>query len=83
MHRFQPIPYIRQRPLNDDAHRIVEKRLLHLFFDESHYDAVALHLHWLAFGKISVIGQARIMRTSGAPRNPLGALYTRARITRC
>jgi hypothetical protein len=34
MDRLEPVTNIGQRPRNDDAHRIVDERLLHLLFDE-------------------------------------------------
>ncbi len=33
MHRLQPVAHIRQRPPNDDGHRVVEIRPAHFFLD--------------------------------------------------
>ena len=34
VHRLESVAHVRQRPGHDDAHRVVDERLLHLFFDE-------------------------------------------------
>ncbi len=39
--RLEPVPHIRQRPGDDDAHRVVDERLLHLLFDQAGQDAFA------------------------------------------
>jgi hypothetical protein len=33
MHRLEPVAHVRERPADDDAHRVVEIRLAHLVFD--------------------------------------------------
>ena len=34
VHRLEAVPDVGQRPRHDDAHRVVDERLLHLLFDE-------------------------------------------------
>ena len=41
MHGLQTVTHIGQRPLHDDAHRVVEERFLQLVFDEAGEDAFA------------------------------------------
>ena len=41
VHRLEAVPDVGQRPRDDDAHRVVDERLLHLFFDEPGQDALA------------------------------------------
>jgi hypothetical protein len=41
VHRLEPVADVRQSPRHDDAHRVVDERLLHLFFDEPGEDPLA------------------------------------------
>ena len=41
VHRLQPVSHVRQGPGDDDAHRVVDERLLHLLFDEAGQDPFA------------------------------------------
>ncbi|GIH13231.1 hypothetical protein Raf01_14030 [Rugosimonospora africana] len=39
MYRLEPVPYVRQRPPDDHAHRVVEVGALHLDFEADRLDA--------------------------------------------
>ena len=41
VHRLEAVAHVGQRPRDDDAHRVVDERLLHLFFDEPGQDPFA------------------------------------------
>ena len=41
VHRLQPVAHVGQRARDDDAHRVVDERLLHLLFDEAGQDPFA------------------------------------------
>ena len=41
MHRLQPVAHVGQRAGDDDTHRVVDKRLLQLFFDKARKDPFA------------------------------------------
>jgi hypothetical protein len=42
MNGLEPVSDIRQRPLDDDAHGVVQEGLLHLFLDEAGDDPLPL-----------------------------------------
>ena len=42
MHRLEAVAHVGQRARDDDAHRVVDERLLHLLFDEPRQDAFVL-----------------------------------------
>jgi hypothetical protein len=69
MHRLQTVAYVRERPRDDDAHGIVDERLLHLIDDLAFQDPLSalLYGHYLLSLKI---GLAR------TPRVPRGSLKT-------
>ena len=41
VHRLEPVAHVGQCARDDDAHRVVDERLLHLFFDEPGQDTFA------------------------------------------
>jgi hypothetical protein len=40
VHRLEAVPHVRQRPPDDDAHRVVEVRALHLDLEADRLDAL-------------------------------------------
>ncbi len=61
MDRLQPVAYIGQRTLDDDAHRVVDEGLPHLVLDESREDPLALV--WCGHGRVDWAMKNGVSRT--------------------
>ena len=66
VHRLEPVAHVGQRPSHDHAHRVVEKRLLHLVDDGPNQNAFAF-LSRGQMGLLSNCGNGRAMRRTRAP----------------
>ena len=43
MHRFQTIPHIRQRPVGNDGHRVIDVTALHKGLNGQRNDGIRIH----------------------------------------
>ena len=62
--RLEPVAHVGQRAGDDDAHRVVDERLLHLLFDEARKNALA--------GVRRGHGDSGLVRKTGWPARPPG-----------